>query len=55
MDTSAKIYPGPKRRHFHRRQCSDRREIIRYEPDKKNRRTGLDRRSVNNLWNGRMR
>ncbi len=44
-------YRGPERRKFHRRQNTDRREGIRFELDNPPRRSGIDRRSHQYLWN----
>ena len=46
-------YQGLKnRRKMHRRSGRDRREMIRFEPDKKDRRSGTDRRKGNRSgWN----
>lgn len=38
-------YQGSERRHFQRRVNKDRREMIRFEPDKEIRRSGDDRRN----------
>ena len=40
------------KRHGERRKGDDRREMIRFEPDKEDRRSGLDRRggSVKDKW-----
>ncbi len=37
-------YQGPERRKGERRQIPDRRELLRWEPDKKDRRSHIDRR-----------
>ena len=42
-------YRGPERRKGERRVSSDRREEIRFEPDKDDRRSGKDRRKTG-LW-----
>lgn len=39
--------PQPEKRRDERRQGEDRREMIRFEPDKNDRRTGGDRRQTN--------
>jgi hypothetical protein len=44
-------YRGPERRKMQRRQRSDRREGIRFELDNPPRRSGIDRRSHQYLWN----
>ncbi|WP_455210148.1 hypothetical protein [Kaarinaea lacus] len=44
-------YSGPERRKMHRRQHDDRRDGIRLELDKPPRRSGIDRRSHQYLWN----
>jgi hypothetical protein len=42
-----KEYRGPERRkNVERRQGEDRREMIRFEPDKEDRRSGKDRRKA---------
>lgn len=42
-----KVYKGPDRRSgVDRRVSSDRREMIRFEPDKEDRRSGKDRRKA---------
>jgi hypothetical protein len=38
-------YTGPNRRMYQRRQNTDRRELIRFEPDKEPRRKGNGRRN----------
>jgi hypothetical protein len=38
-------YIGPERRHKPRRQNGDRRDLLRFEPDKADRRDGDDRRA----------
>ena len=38
-------YTGVEHRHFVRRVLADRRAAVRFEPDKKDRRSGLDRRT----------
>lgn len=43
-------YQGPERRREPRRTGDDRREMVRYEPGKANRRSGWDRRKGNNVW-----
>lgn len=44
-DQGAMPYLGPERRiNVERRQGHDRREMIRFEPDKEDRRSGKDRR-----------
>ena len=44
-DDGAMPYLGPERRiNVERRQGHDRREMIRFEPDKEDRRSGKDRR-----------
>ena len=42
---------GPDKRHYQRRENYDRREMLRFEPENPNRRSGLDRRQENNIWN----
>lgn len=44
-------YSGPERRSGkERRQNSDRRDMIRFEPDKGDRRSGKDRRKMKSVW-----
>ena len=43
-------YRGPERRKGERRINGDRREEIRFEPDKDDRRGGKDRRKSTGLW-----
>jgi hypothetical protein len=46
-------YTGPEKRIEQRRKTAkDRREVIRFEPDKDPRRSGKDRRT-GDLWKGR--
>lgn len=47
-----RIYKGRERRNYNRRVGNDRREMIRFEPDKDDRRSHKDRRS-GEIWNGR--
>lgn len=42
-------YVGEEHRHHIRRVCADRRQMIRFEPGKEDRRSGLDRRKGS--WN----
>jgi hypothetical protein len=44
-------YTGEERRQEHRRQNSDRRAEVRFEPGAKERRSGKDRRSTGTPWN----
>lgn len=44
-------YNGVEHRHFVRRVCADRRVTVRFEVDKTDRRSGLDRRSDGNWSN----
>lgn len=44
-------YKGVEHRHFVRRICSDRRVTVRFEPEKTDRRSGLDRRSAGSWSN----
>ena len=54
MSEGNKPYTGPERRKGERRKNTDRRESIRFEPDKKPRRSGKDRRkNSRDLWEGR--
>jgi len=49
-------YTGPERRNKERRKSSDRRDMMRFEPQKSPRRSGKDRRASggkNDLWAGR--
>lgn len=51
---AADHYIGPERRAEQRRKNHDRREAIRFEPDKSPRRTGQDRRNHDkSVWDGR--
>jgi len=44
-------YSGPDRRYEERRKAMDRRDMIRFEPEKDPRRTGNDRRKgLNDKW-----
>lgn len=45
------MYRGYEKRMSQRRELSDRRDMIRYEPEKKPRRTGMDRRIEGSAWN----
>jgi hypothetical protein len=45
-------YQGPERRKVQRRQIPERREGVRFEVDNPPRRSGIDRRSHQYLWNG---
>jgi hypothetical protein len=54
MSEENKPYTGPERRKGERRKSSDRRESIRFEPEKNPRRSGKDRRkNSRDLWEGR--
>ncbi len=54
MGDENKPYSGPERRKGERRKKKDRRDMIRFELDKKLRRSGKDRRKKNkDLWDGR--
>ncbi len=47
-------YSGPERRKGQRRKGPhDRRELLRFEPDKAPRRSGQDRRGPKSIWDGR--
>jgi len=47
-------YTGPESRKEQRRKANDRRTMIRYEPDKDNRRSGKNRRKTNkDIWKDR--
>ncbi|NNF52272.1 MAG: hypothetical protein HKN59_07510 [Gammaproteobacteria bacterium] len=47
-------YSGPDRRQGQRRiGALDRRELLRFEPDKAPRRGGHDRRGPKSIWDGR--
>ncbi|GEM_PF-855478 len=51
MNCRCRYYGLPDLRQSERRETTtDRREIIRYEPNKDNRRTGEDRRKADELW-----
>jgi len=43
---SSTAYSGPNRRQEDRRKATDRRDMIRFEPEKNPRRTGNDRRKA---------
>lgn len=45
-----KIYKGPDRRRTPRRVNNERREMIRWEPTKENRRDGAGRRGADETW-----
>lgn len=45
-----KEYRGIERRITQRREITDRRDMIRYEPDKNPRRSGVDRRVSGSAW-----
>lgn len=47
-------YTGPERRIAQRRIKVDRREMIRFEPDKEPRRSGIDRRK-HDIWQDRQK
>ena len=46
-------YKGPERRHQQRREKTDRREEIRFEPDRETRRKNKGRRRDDQLFEGR--
>ncbi len=46
-------YTGPERRKQQRRKISERREEIRYEPEKEPRRKLKDRRKPSSIWDDR--
>jgi hypothetical protein len=48
---SKNMYRGYEKRMLQRRELSDRRDMIRYEPEKDPRRKGLDRRIEGVAWN----
>lgn len=51
---AADHYIGPERRIEQRRKNPDRRQAIRFEPDKEPRRSGRDRRNHGkSVWDGR--
>lgn len=43
-------YRGPERRVLQRRSGHDRRDMIRFEPGKEDRRSGKDRRRPKSVW-----
>jgi len=45
-------YKGPERRIEQRRKSKDRRDMLRFEPDKTPRRSGKDRR-IKSIWDDR--
>ncbi len=51
METT-RTYRGPERRHRQRRESADRRDLIRFEPEKTPRRSGKDRRIDHSAWGG---
>jgi hypothetical protein len=54
MSDNDKPYTGPERRREQRRKNPDRREMVRFEPDKTPRRSGKDRRKTpGDLWERR--
>lgn len=51
MADETEPYNGPERRSGkERRQNSDRRDMIRFEPGKGDRRSGKDRRKMKSVW-----
>jgi len=52
MSDQDKTYAGPERRKGERRKVNDRREMIRFEPDKEPRRKSKDRRKFS-VWDDR--
>lgn len=46
-------YPGPEHRVVQRRSGHDRREMVRFELDKEDRRSGKDRRKPKSVWDDR--
>ncbi|MDH5190726.1 MAG: hypothetical protein OEW89_05715 [Gammaproteobacteria bacterium] len=44
-------FNGQNKRFYVRRETGDRREMLRFELDNPNRRSGIDRRRENNIWN----
>ncbi|MDH5436172.1 MAG: hypothetical protein OEX83_05365 [Gammaproteobacteria bacterium] len=44
-------FKGPSKRIHVRRETYDRRELLRFEMENPNRRSGMDRRVENNIWN----
>lgn len=53
MVSSPIEYSGIERRQQQRRQSSDRRDLIRFELNKNDRRLGTDRRHQSDVWDGR--
>ncbi|MEJ2343952.1 MAG: hypothetical protein P8076_07000 [Gammaproteobacteria bacterium] len=53
MPDNSESYSGPERRRGQRRKLNDRREMVRFEPDKTPRRSGKDRRSDKDIWRHR--
>jgi hypothetical protein len=54
MNDTTPPYDGPDRRREQRRKTPDRREMVRFEPEKTPRRSGLDRRKgLGDLWERR--
>jgi hypothetical protein len=53
VSDNSETYKGPERRRNQRRKLNDRREMVRFEPDKTPRRSGKDRRSDKDLWRHR--
>lgn len=52
-DDKDQPYTGPERRRGQRRKKGDRREMIRFEPDKSPRRSNKDRRDSTDVWKDR--
>lgn len=53
---AATRYAGPERRRTHRREQTERRQMIRFEPNNPPRRSGRDRRRHGaGVWEGRDR
>lgn len=55
MKTKQNTYAGTEKRHYQRRENHDRREMIRFEPNKEQRRSGQERRSVADIWSSHNR
>jgi hypothetical protein len=49
----ASPYTGPEHRMCQRRETVDRREMVRFELGKEQRRSGQDRRAPNSVWENR--
>ena len=53
INTADYVCVGSEMRRGVRRIRGDRRDMLRYEPDKDNRRSGIERRSASSTWDKR--